>query len=524
MKRDQWLKFFDEQPGSVQAYLLSNEAGERESRAQTELAYENDAWDRVMDVVWDLLFLKTSRGEFVNRVRSMAGDRKSEDVERKILQLVVLPLADLVVWDVESRLADLGVPQSEIQSIERISLRPVSYGVAVRRIASAAKISLLGEEAVTRLRDVFVSYIKGVRTEEQVLDILQRKQVEGGLGFAKQQAEAFIEKMREFLGATEVMSETAFAQWLQDYERESEADQAVIASSAARTGDKKTEGMIGEKRERKFDPILESAVDQTLKNINLSIQLDEHLMTRLRNLVSSRLRDVRNREQIFTVLQREEKVGGMGFDAAEAERITLVIENAYNENRAAVEQEAHGKILKIQEEQKSKVEERKARESEEHAAWYRDKVRASKGEDALRGIITNTNQRAPVAGAPTLKAPSGVDGITGPGSRLTGLADELGGMDIEAYRRLSRDPQQAAEKVVEKLETLKRESFDRWTEGVEAWRKSPLQQQYLKLVTESFSSGKPVAQLVEEKRKTDPRLPSAEELGSIISLNGRIQF
>lgn len=521
MKRDQWLKFFDEQPGSVQAYLLSNEAGERESRAQTELAYDNDAWDRVMDVVWDLLFLKTSRGEFINRIRSLAGDRKPEDVERKILQLVVLPLGDLVVWDVEGRLADLGVPQSEIQSIERISLRPVSYGVAVRRIASAAKISLLGEDAVNRLRDVFISFIKGVRTEEQVLDILQRKQVEGGLGFAKQQAEAFIEKMKEFLASTEVMSETAFAQWLQDFERESEASQATIASSAAKTGDKKTEGMIGEKRERKFDPVLENAVDQCVKNINLKTPLDDHLMTRLRNLISSRLRDVRNRQQILTVLQREEKVGGMGFDPAEADRITTVIENTYNEHRAAVEEEAKSKILKIQEEQKAKVEERKKRESEEHAAWYREKVMASKGEDALRSIITEGNRtpRAPVpASAPAM------DGITGPGTRLTGLADELRGMDIDSYRRLSRDPAQAAEKVIEKLETLKRESFDRWTEGVEAWRQSPLQQQYLKLVTESFSSGKPVAQLVEEKRKTNPNLPSAEELGSIIELNGRIQF
>ena len=236
------------------------------------------------------------------------------------------------------------------------------------------------------------------------------------------------------------------------------------------------------------------------------------------------MRDVRNRQQIQTMLQREEKVGGMGFDPAEAERIAQVIENTYNEKRAAVDEEAKGKILKIQEEQKSKVEERKKRESEEHAEWYREKVMGSKGEDALRNIVTRGNERPIVAGAPTLMAPSGVDGITGPGTRLTGLADELRGMDIEAFRRLSRDPQQAAEKVIEKLDTLKRESFDRWTDGVEAWRRSPLQQQYLKLITESFSSGKPVAQLVEEKRKIDPRLPSAEELGAIIALNGRIQF
>ncbi len=521
MRRDQWLQFFDAQPGSVQGYLLSNEAGEREAKAQDKLAYDNDAWDRVMDVVWDLLFLKTSRGEFTNRIRKLAGDRKPEDVERAVLQWVVLPLADLVVWDVETRLMDLGVPASELQAVQRISLRPVSYGVAARRIASAANISLLGEETVNRLRDVLVSYIKGVRTEEQVLEILQRKQVEGGLGFAKPQADAFVARMKDFFATTEVMSETAFAEWLQNFQREAEAEQAQIASSAAKTGDKKTEGMIGETRTRKFDPVLEQAINECIRNINLKETLEEHLMTRLRNLISSRLRDVRNREQILTVLQREEKVGGMGFEPAEADRITQVIENVYQEKRASVEEEAKAKIQRIQEEQKKKIEERRKRESEEHAAWYREKVAPAKGEEALRHLIVEGSKQ-PLP--PATGRPASLDGITGPGARLTGLADELRSMDIEAYRRLSRDPQQAAERVMEKLETLKRESFDRWTEGVEAWRQSPLQQQYLKLVAESFGSGKPVAQLVEEKRKTNPRLPSAEELGSIIALNGRIQF
>ncbi|MCC6563578.1 hypothetical protein IT087_01665 [Candidatus Uhrbacteria bacterium] len=502
---------------------MANEAGYRQTRAHTTLAYDNDVWDRVMDVVWDLIFLKTSRAEFTNRIRALAGDRKPDEVERAILEWVVLPLADLVVWDVEARLTDLGAPQSEIQAVTRISLRPVSYGSAARRIASLAKISLLEEETVTRLRDVLVSYIKGVRSEEQVLDILQRPQVEGGLGFAKQQALAFIERMKDFLAATQVMSETAFADWLQNSQRETESEQAVIASSAAKTGDKKTEGMIGEQKERRLDPVLEATIDECIKNINLQKPLEEFLMTRLRNLISSRLRDVRNREQILMMLQREEKVGGMGFDPAEAERITVVIENTYKEKREIVEQEAKSKIIKIQDEQKKKIEERRKRESEEHAAWYREKVMAVRGDQALRQMIVEGNKQAPQAGAAP-QQPATMDGIMAAGMKLSSLADELRNMDIEAYRRLSRDPQQAAEKVLQKLETLKRESFERWTEGVEAWRQSTLQQQYLRLVTESFSSGRPVSELVEEKRKTDPRLPTAEELGSIIALNAKIQL
>ncbi len=523
MKRNQWLEFYDNQPGSVQAFLLSKESDDREYAAQAKLGYDNDAWDRVMDIVWDLLFLKTSRGEFINRVRTLAGDRKPEDVERTVLQWVVLPLADLVPWDVEGRLVELGVPQSEIQSVFRVSLRPVSYGAAARRIASLAKISLLDEAFVTRLRDVMVSYIKGVRDEAQVLDILQRPQVEGGLGFAKQQAEGFVKQMVNFLGNTQVMSEAEYADWFQNYQNDAEQEQASIASSAAKTGDKKTEGMIGEQRERRFDPVLEATINETLKNINLAKPLEEFKLTRLTNLISSRLRDVRNREQIRQMLEREEKVGGMGFDAAESDRITEVIENTYREKRAAVEEEARLKIQAVQEDQKSRVEERKKRESAEHAEWYRNKVMAAKGDEALRQIIMEGNKQ-PIGTSQNQPIRPMVDGIMASTNKLTSLADEMRQMDIEAYRRLSKDPNQAAERVLQKLETLKREGFERWTEGVEAWRSSQLQQQYLRLVAESFSSGRPVAELVEEKRKNDPGLPTAEELGSIIALNGRIQF
>jgi len=121
---------------------------------------------------------------------------------------------------------------------------------------------------------------------------------------------------------------------------------------------------------------------------------------------------------------------------------------------------------------------------------------------------------APVPTLDTVRAPM----------RLVGLNEELAGMTMAEFRRLAKTPQDAAAKILQKLQTLQEESFERWTEGVEAWRESPLQQQYLKLVTESFSSGKPVAQLVEEKRALDPSLPSGEELSAIIQLNSQIQL
>lgn len=521
MTRDEWLKGFNAAPEAVQDYLLDPVSGKQEEAAQTKLAYDNDAWDRVMDVVWELLFKKLSKPEFANKCKAVAGDRKVQDVEKVLLQWLVLPLADMVTWDVEARLLELGVPLGEIQGSVRVSLRPVSYGAAVRRIASLAKISLLNEEVVRKLRDAMVSYIKGVRTQEQMLEILQRSQAEGGLGFALPQAQSFMVEMEKFLATTQVMSEQDFAVWYRNFQQEANAEEAEAATEKPQAEDT---DLIGLKRASATPATaLDQAVEQAVSQFG-DLKLDDYIMKRLRNVVSTRFRDVRNPLQTKSMLERETTVGGVGLKAEDAARIAGIIESVYQAQHSAIEEEERKQIESTQEEQRKKIEERKQRESEEHAAWYKQKVAGAKGDAAVEQLraVMQGKPLAETAGQRAESKPTMVD-IVAP-TRLTGLADELKTMDIDTFRRQAKTPEQAAEKVFQKLETLKRENFERWTDGVQAWRSSPLQQQYLKLVAESFATAKPVAQLVEEKRKIDPKLPTAEELGAIIALNAKIQF
>ncbi len=85
MTHDEWLEGFNAAPDAVQEYLLGPSSGTAEDAAQTRLAYDNDAWDRLMDAVWDLLFKKSSRGEFEAKLKIVAGDRKPEEVERVVV-------------------------------------------------------------------------------------------------------------------------------------------------------------------------------------------------------------------------------------------------------------------------------------------------------------------------------------------------------------------------------------------------------------------------------------------------------
>ncbi len=526
MDRETWLQLYKSQPDAVQDYLLDRLSSDQEAKAQAALSYDEDAWKRVMDTVWELLFNKTKQQAFQEQIKPLAGDRKPEDVEKALLLHVVLPLGDLVGWDVETRLQELGVPNNLIQSVPRVTLRPVSYGAAVRRIASAAKLSILAEETVRRVRELLISFLKGVRTMEQVQEMLQRSQAEGGVGFAKPQADAYVQAMQDFLSTTKILSENEYADWLMQERREEQS--AAIAKPVAAT-EVQADG-LPPAPPKQTGP-LETSVALALQEIG-PLTLDPYLMNRLQNAVSTRLRDVRNPMQTRSVLDRDAKVGGVGLPPEEAERIAGVIESVYARTRAQITEEEKAHIEAVTTEQKSKFEERRKRESAEHAQWYEEKVMATKKQDQARTqalMSLKQMSEAKTQGRGIDSSVSGNDNMptmqdVRPPVHLVGLAEELEGMTLAEFRRMAKDPDQAAEKILQKLDTLQQESFEQWTEGVIAWRRSPLQQLYLKLVAESFASGKPVAQLAQEKRTTDPEMPSAEELGALIELNSHVQL
>ena len=521
MDRQRWYELYKLQPSLVQNYLLSQTAAQNEATAQTKLGLENDAWDRVMDIVWELLFEKLNSLEWQQRLKAVLVDHPLEETEKVLLLHVVLPLADIVSWDVEARLMELGIRAADMQMIVRVSLRPVSYGAAARRIAGLARLSILSEDLVARLRDILISYIKGVRTVDQLQEILTRAQAEGGMGLSKDQVAQFVKVMQEFLDGTQVMSEQEYSDWFTRYQRDIEQQKLEAEIQLKRAQAASQEDELAPARAGLVDrnSVLDQGVAIAKERIG-DLGLDEYLMRRLENAISTRLRDVRNLVQVKQILSRGDKVGGVGLSPEQADKVGDIIEAVYNEQHVSIAGEEQKRLAQTRIDQDVKVEERKKRESLEHAKWFEEKVK-------------NTGMAAAATQAPGTPNPFGVplqagvarmrlDGVVPP-TRMMGVEEELGTMTWNSFRLLSKDPMQAANKVMQKLDALKTESFDRWTRGLAAWRQSPLSQSYLRLVAESFAAGKPVAELVEEKRLSDMSLPTAEELGAVISLNSRLQ-
>ncbi len=531
------MKFFEQAPEQVQEYLLDDAALEAEDLAREKLGYDHDVWERIMGLVWDQVFLRIPEQDFRARLVQVAGDHKPLEVERILLRYVVLPLADLVPWDVERRLQELGFSLGDIQSVNRVALRPVSYGAAVRRIAAQAKVTLLSEEVVKRCRDILVSYIKGVRLIEQVKEMLLRSQRDGGAGLTAQQTDAFVSTMVNFLGKTEVLSEQAYADWFTAFQHQVASDRIADKQSAG--GQTVSSPISGDAdalsaeapapRTVEIKAALQSSIDDTCASLAWSG--DEYLAQRLRTLISTRLRDVRNAAQVKDVLIRDVKVGGMGMDEETAERIAALIEAGYTAHRGQIADEEKQKIAEVQRIQEQKIAERKARESQEHADWFEKKVRSAQKEDEARrsfflqmkeSATAQTQQGAAVASsAPAPQAT--VDPVLPP-VRLVGLTEELEDMTVDVFRRMARVPSESAKKIIQKLDALHEESFERWTEGVQSWRSSPLQQSYLRLVGESFRAGKSVIELIEDKRRSDPSILTADEVGAILEINAHAQL
>ncbi len=523
MTRDAWVRAFEQAPEAVQAYLLDPATAERERVVQESLGYEHDAWDRVMDVVWEVLFAHISPEDASARFATVAGDRSPKDVEKKVLMGLILPLADAVLWDVEARLQQLGVSAAEYATVPRVSLRPLSYGAAIRRIAGQAKIGLLSDVIAQRLRDGFLSFVKGIRTEQQFREVLVKGQSDGGIGLSQDQAEAFLRAMQQLLQTVRVLSEQEYAQWYATYQDQVRAQaEAAMESVSANASEEEVLRPTGPKHGL---ATLQSAIDATMTAL-ASTLTDPFLQRRLETLVSTRLRDVRNASQVRQMLTREVKVGGLGLDEAQAETIVNVIEKAYEEHRHFITAEETQRIQSVTEQQKQIIEDRRKRDSEEHAKWYQEKVKGTQSAEAQAAAIFAAMKQGMQKGATPGAAPTSslaMDAVRAP-QRLMGLTDELAGISVAEFRRLAKNPADAAERIWQKLKTLESESFDRWTEGIQAWRNSPMQAEYLRLVAESFGAGKPVAQLVEERHASNPATLSPEEVNAMIQLNSRIQL
>jgi hypothetical protein len=501
-----------------------------------------------------------------------------------------LPFGDRLSPGAEQTARDIGLKLPKTPYY-RVYSDPLTFMGAAHELSRAANIALMGQ-AQERLRDIILSRVKNVRTDAQVTEQLGRSADMGGLGLEPEHARAAVEIMNDIIARARLVTEEEYSKALSDKLR-GEAEQGAARSDAVTTPEREEEDReIAEiaanmpKADRDHVSVLSGAVDAIFSKLSWRPESD-YLRRRLSNMISTRLRDVRTRNEFFMKLMRSVKVGGLGLDRERAERLTGEVEEGYAEFRGKVEEEEKGRLARQLEAQERKIEERRRREQEEHARWFEERIKsrregetaAGRSPDASRGAgqaapppahpveakarareraaygeLVPVRQRAKteperadlksalkqtaVPPKPAVKVSAEtarmaraaeserprIEDVRVPGgARLAGPLQEIGSMTLERFRRLGT-PGEAARRIAEKVELLGEESFEKRVSGVLAWQGSPLQKTYLELLAQAFKTKMTVKALIEEKRKTDPGVMSAEEMEAILALNNALRL
>ena len=97
-------------------------------------------------------------------------------------------------------------------------------------------------------------------------------------------------------------------------------------------------------------------------------------------------------------------------------------------------------------------------------------------------------------------------------------------MTLGDFRKIAKIPAEAADRIVQKLEFLGKESYTRRAEGIRAFRTSTLMAGYVDVVHAALTGKRKVEDELIARHAQDPQAMTTEEFRALVGLNERIRF
>ncbi|QQG52212.1 MAG: hypothetical protein HY931_02595 [Candidatus Falkowbacteria bacterium] len=108
--------------------------------------------------------------------------------------------------------------------------------------------------------------------------------------------------------------------------------------------------------------------------------------------------------------------------------------------------------------------------------------------------------------------------------KIMGPLEELQFLDLMNFRRLGKNPEEMTAKVFNKIKLLEHDGYEKMIMGISAWRKSPVNRMYLKIVSDAVSSNLPLKEAITARESRHEEGLSLEEIEAIMSLNSKLVF
>lgn len=108
--------------------------------------------------------------------------------------------------------------------------------------------------------------------------------------------------------------------------------------------------------------------------------------------------------------------------------------------------------------------------------------------------------------------------------RIISPVEELGELNITIFRRISNNPVEATQRIMDIINAFGKESILKKAMAIKNWRKSEIYKIYLMLGRESIEKNLPVSKLIEQKAIANEKTITLDEFQAISDLNKKIKF
>lgn len=108
--------------------------------------------------------------------------------------------------------------------------------------------------------------------------------------------------------------------------------------------------------------------------------------------------------------------------------------------------------------------------------------------------------------------------------KIMNQLDELRFIDLVIFRRLASQPEEAVAKIKEKIELLEFENYRKKLDGISAWRQSPVNRNYLSICEIAATENKSVGDVIEAFKNKGMACLSPAEFIAIMKLNKELRY
>ena len=198
----------------------------------------------------------------------------------------------------------------------------------------------------------------------------------------------------------------------------------------------------------------------------LSFTIPPALESRLHSLIASRVKDVRNDDQVRAYARNASEEGGLDLSDAQADELVQAIHSALAVKKETVIPAPRttpfgGRV---------------------------PQAPPAPAQPAMSVPVQPTSSSASVV--PTTRSLSDIHPPVTPQRESMGPVDELASMSLVDFRRLSKDPRRAVTVLQEKMATMREESYLEYVKMSQAWIRSPLYREYLSYLEASLDQSR----------------------------------